>query len=190
MKIISRLTIFTLVVTLMFACTKPEKAIIGSWTNSKTEVTHLDEVTKALFKKNKEYFENMKSLYEGMMNKEKTTDSMKTMYQGIIAQLDDQIAKLNIDSIKNELQNNFLIGSFTFNPDSTAVLVNKGDSVKGTWYIKKCTDKKGMDTVYVVIQNNPVPLQISKIGKNEMVLVQNNNIDSLKFDINYIFEKK
>jgi len=72
---------------------------------------------------------------------------------------------------------------FIFNEDKTITIKSKGDSVVGSWSISE-------DTLNLNIQKNDVQLLVEKISKKNLILVQENNLDSLKFNLSYTFEKK
>lgn len=187
MKKLNKLFIILAIASFLFAsCADSSKKLVGSWTNSKTEITNPEQVAQALYKNSLNYYEGLKSMYSSMMNDPQATDSIKTNYQNVINQLDEEIQKLNIDSIKNQMTNT-KIGVFKFNPDSTLTLSKDGDSIQGTWSIVK---NQKTDTLYITIQSSKVALAIESISSKELKLVQNNKLDSLNFDMIYFFTKE
>lgn len=181
-KIFSYLTILSVVVLLASCGGASSDMIIGSWQNTNTEVSKLDEVADALFQANKMYLEQQKDMYVGQMAT--MDDSSKVIYEQIIQSIDDQIAELNIDTIKHNIVANYDIGTFVFNADSSLVIKAMDDSVVGTWSLDaEITELK------LMIQGDEIALNISDLSKDKLVIVQESEIDSLKFEITYTFEK-
>lgn len=176
------LSLAILSIVLVFSSCKKdyEKLIIGTWDNTSTKVDKIDDVAKALFQANITYLQKQKSTYESQIKT--MPDSSKAIYEQIMANIDDQLKSLNVDTIKNNIKDNYKIGTFIFNEDKTLTIKSKGDSIVGSWSVSK-------DTLNLTIQKNQVPLIIKDVSKKGLVLVQNNNLDSLKFDITYYFDK-
>lgn len=160
-----------------------EKNIIGTWENTETEVSKLDEVADALFKANKNYLEQQKIMYEAQLDS--MDDSSKVVYEQIVANIDEQISNLSIDTIKNNIVSNYNIGTFVFKQDSSLVIKNGEDSVVGSWSITGDEEK----TLNIKVQEDEIPLVITDMSKNTMTISQTTSIDSLEFDIIYTFEK-
>ncbi len=156
--------------------------IIGSWNNTTTEVSKLDEVSSALLSANKDYLSQQKDMYEAQMAS--MDDSSKMIYEQIITSIDEQIASLNIDTVKANIIKNYDIGTFVFNADSSLIIKAGQDSVIGSWSL--ADENK---TLNIMIQSDQIPLTISEVSKSKLVLVQETSIDSLEFAITYTFEK-
>jgi len=181
-KILSFVSILSVVI-LLASCNKSAgELIIGTWENSQTEVSNLDEVADALFGANKTYLEQQKDLYTSQMTT--MDDSSIVIYEQIVQSINEQIADLNIDTIKANIVANYDIGTFVFNNDSSLVIKAMDDSVVGTWSIN--ADETVLN---LTIQNDNIPLDIEEISNTKLILVQESTIDSLEFDIKYIFEK-
>lgn len=181
-KIFSFVSILSIVVLLASCKQNSGEMIIGTWDNTVTEVSNLDEVAGALLNANKLYLEQQKNLYVSQMDT--MPDSSKVIYQQIISSIDEQIAELNLDTIKANIINNYDIGTFVFNADSSLIIKAMDDSVKGTWSINA-----DQSVLKLMIQGDEIPLKINEISKAKLVIVQESSIDSLDFEIKYTFEK-
>ncbi|MBN2663767.1 MAG: hypothetical protein JXR68_08975 [Bacteroidales bacterium] len=181
-KIFSFVSILSVVILLASCNQNAGEMIIGTWDNTVTEVSNLDEVADALFNANKVYLEQQKDLYAAQMVS--MDDSSKLIYEQIISSIDEQIASLNLDTIKANIVDNYDIGTFVFNVDSSLVIKAMDDSVVGTWSIN------ADETILkLMIQGDEIPLNINEISKSKLIIVQESSIDSLKFEIKYTFEK-
>jgi len=170
------------IVLIFSSCKKDtEKLIIGTWENTTTEVEKLDKVAESLLQANISYLQQQKDLYTSQMAD--LEDSNKTAYEQIILNIDNQLAQLNVDTIKNNIKNNYKIGTFIFKEDNTLTIKTEQDSIIGSWAVNE-------DTLSLTVQNDVIPLLVENISKKELVLVQNNKLDTLEFDIIYSFEKK
>lgn len=164
-----------------FSQKRIQKQILGTWYNTSNVVQKIDEVSKVLLKENISYLQKQKDNYSSQIAS--MDDSSKIEYEQIIANIDKQLKELNVDTIKNDIQENYNIGTFIFNKDKTLTIKSGLDSIIGTWSIFS-------DTLSINVQDKEVPLLIKNINKKKLTLIQKNNIDSLKFDINYNFEKQ
>ena len=179
--IISLLILVILFSLSSFGQNKTEKLLIGTWENDLTEVEKLDKVAESLLQANITYLEQQKDLYTSQMLA--LDDSNKAAYEKIIVNIDNQLAQLNVDTIKEKIKNNYSIGTFIFNKDKTLTIKTKQDSIIGSWVVNE-------DTLNLTIQNEVIPLIIKHISRKRLILVQNNSLDTLKFDITYYFKKE
>ena len=171
------------VILLSFSACKQSSSeiIVGTWENTNTEVSKIDEVSELLHYYQVMNLEQQIEMYVAQI--EEMEDSMVFAYQEIVSNLQNQLESLTVDSVKNNILSNFNIGKFTFNEDSSIVIKTEIDSVVGTWSLNE-----EEQTLGIKIQGDNISLKITNISKEEMILVQNSDIDTINFDVIYTFK--
>jgi hypothetical protein len=165
------------------ACQKSaNETILGSWKNTSTDVTKLDQISSFLFDLQVNNLEDQIESYSTQVDL--MDDTSRFAYEQIISNLQTQLDDLSVDSVKSSIIANFEIGTFTFNEDSSLTIKTKMDSVDGKWNIS--VDEL---TLNLEVQSEVVPLKISEISKDKLVIVQSSNIDTINFEVTYSFER-
>jgi len=180
-KSILFIAVFSL--TLIFSSCKqdPEKLIIGDWTNTSTKIDKLDQVAQGVYDANIQYLQMQLNFYKSQVDTMQDTASV-TIYNSVINDIEQQINNMNLDTIKANITKNYDLGVFTFNEDKSFVLSRDEDSLLGSWSISN-------DSLTIVLQDKPIPLKIKELTKNSLSIIQENNIDTLNFEIEYTFSK-
>lgn len=183
MKKLSLVVVGFVVLLSLSACKKSaNETILGTWKNTSTEVNKLDQISSFLFDLQVNNLKDQINSYSTQL--ESMDDSSKFAYQQIISNLQTQLDGLSVDTVKKNIESNFKIGTFTFRDDSTLVIKTNMDSVDGKWNISE--DEL---TLNLEVQTEVVPLKISEISKDKLVIIQSTNIDTLNFDVTYYFER-
>lgn len=183
MKKLSLVVVGFVVLLSLSACKKSvNETILGTWKNTNTEVNKLDQISSFLFDLQVKNLKDQINSYSSQLDS--MADSSKFAYQQIISNLQNKLDGLSVDTVKKNIESNFKIGTFSFKEDSALVIKTSKDSIEGKWNI---SDDES--TLNLKVQKEVVPLKISEISNDKLVIVQSTNIDTINFDVTYYFER-
>lgn len=182
---IKKLIPLTLVVIFLSLSSCQKSAVenlIGSWKNSKTDIAKLDQIADLLYNYQVANLDEQITDYKAQL--ETLEGAQKDAYADIVNNLEKQKADLTVENIKTTIKQNLNQSSIIFKDDSTVVLISEIDSIVGRWNFSEEESKLNLK-----IDNSDMHFKISEISKEKLVLIKNNDIDTINFDVTYTFEK-